>query len=107
MLDTRPALTPLFTTLGVAATVTLAGGGPIPATLIWLTRPGQPYPVSAEMAVSEPRRIAAFRRDQVPSLPTTGTIIQAPERAGGPVKSFRVEGVEREDDEVIQVIVGE
>lgn len=52
----------------------------------------------------EPRRVMAFRRDQVTTVPQKMLVV-APDIDGGPVRGWRVESVEYSDAEHFRVLL--
>ncbi len=104
-MDLRPSITPAFADFGLPVTITPPGGSPISTTGIWVTPQTIDVPVGAEARVAEAYKVLALRRDQVPSAPR-GTTILAAEQAGGPSKTWKVDGVERADEpDVLRVVV--
>jgi|SRR5689334_10060375 len=104
-LDLRPALDPIFNLFGVSATVTVPGGSPVATVVVWSGSGAGVFPAPpAELQVTELRRRLAVRRDHVPTMPT-GTEIVAPELKGGTPQTFKVESIEREDEQVFVVVL--
>lgn len=96
-----------FDTHGVEATVTrpYPDDTPITTRVIWALPTTDPFPVSGEFGRQEARRVMALRRDEVPTVPKH-TIVLAPERAGGTIQRWRVEGPDRiEADHARMVVV--
>lgn len=80
---------------GVPATVTPFGGSPVSTQLIWMVEPatdGQPY--GTDIRRSDPRRLAAISKADVPTL-ARGTVIAAPEVEGEADKTWVVDGFDR------------
>jgi len=100
--DLRVPLDPIFATFGVPATVTRPAADPIATTGIWVPEAAVEAFADADFGRRETRRVMAFRRDQVASLPK-GTLVLAAETAGGDTKRFRVDGTERQDSETHHV----
>lgn len=77
---------------GVAATVTRPApdDDPIETDAIWVPLPTANEPDVAPWQRREELRCLAFDRDVVPTLPA-GTLITAPERKGGAVKTWIVD----------------
>lgn len=57
-----------FGTHGVAATITVPGAPPVPATVIWLTPVSELRP-EGQFPRTEARRSLAVRRDEIPAIP--------------------------------------
>jgi hypothetical protein len=89
---------------GVDATVTPTGSDSIVTRGIWVTPTAEDVPSGLDFQRREPRRVMALSRDAVPRLPT-GSRISAPERDGGPVRDWRVDGIERDEADHRRVIV--
>ena len=98
MAELRPPLDPLFRAFGVPATVTPPGGLGIATTVIVGARHGVFPGTGAPLTIAEFNRIVTLRRDQVPSAPADTVIVTA---AG----TFKVDGVAREDDQLVAVTV--
>lgn len=95
-----------FSAHGVPATVTRPAPDDIPidTRVIWVTPITQDAPFSGAFAKQEPRRIAALRKDEVPTVPIR-TAIVAPEKAGDVERGWRVDGIEREEADHVRVTV--
>jgi hypothetical protein len=103
MSDLRPNIAFALAAFGVGATVTLPGGSPIATTVIWLSpvavdTPGVIHPTNV------PQPALALSRADVPNVPR-GTLVEAPERAGGIVRSWIVEAVLGMTADEVRVIV--
>ena len=79
---------------GVDTTVTLPDEDPIETRGIWLTPETVDFPASGELRRREPQRVMALGKDEVPRI-VRGTIVLAPEKAGGEVLRWRVDGTFR------------
>ena len=108
MLDLRPALIPMFTAFGVAATVTPLGGAPVTALVIG----GSPLQVTqeaqADPVIADFRRRCSVRKSEVATLPVGSTIL-APEGfvLGQPLVTYVVDLTEDLDPEVWHAVVHE
>ena len=78
---------------GLPVTVTLPYADDIVTRGIWLTPRTEEIPSGGGVQKTNARHVLALRRDEVPSVPR-GTIIVAPEQAGGADQTWRVDGVE-------------
>jgi hypothetical protein len=104
--DLRPDLDPIFAAFGVtvAATVRVSGEDPVTTTVIWLSAPTEDRPNDGRLVRREIPYLLAVRRDEVTWLPQ-GALIDAPELAGGDVKTWRVEGFDEVEPEIWTVFV--
>ena len=95
-------LTSNFSTHGIPVTVTAPDEAPISTRGIWVT------PVTDEFGAgvtrAEAKRVIALRRDQVAQVPR-GTLIEAPDMAGGVSRTWRVERPDRIEVEHVRVVV--
>jgi hypothetical protein len=98
--DARPSFEPLLDAFGVPATVTLPAPDdtPIETVGIWLAPFYQDDPTGSGFPRRESIRVFAVRKSAVPRLPI-GTLIAAPELAGGDVVTWRVDGIDQADSE--------
>jgi hypothetical protein len=96
--DLRPLMGPFFDAFGVPVTVTrpLPDNDPIETVGIWIDLAPMEMPPGMEFQRKEPQRVLALGRDDVPTVPR-GTAVLAPETLGGPVKGWRIDGLERAD----------
>lgn len=69
---------------------------PIDTRGIWLTTETEDVPTEHEFARREPIRLMAVTRDSVEGIPIN-TLIAAPEVFGGPVRTWRVDGLARRE----------
>jgi hypothetical protein len=95
MLNLRPPLDPFAAAFGLAATVTPAGGGPVSTSVIWVQTQVEGDSVGGGR-VSDLQWRLRVRRDEVPSLPPTSTIV-CPPPAGGAPQPWTVERVDSRD----------
>lgn len=94
-----------FSAHGVPATVTPSPThDPIETRGIWMTPLADLQPVGLDLQRADARRVMALRRDQVPQVPRGAAII-APELPGGPLKAWRVDGMERVEADHYRVLV--
>lgn len=100
------ALRSNFTVHGVPATVTRPSpdDDPIATRLIWLTPIPEDRPGGLAVQEQDPTRIAALRRDEVPTVPRRTRIV-APRKAGEDDRGWLVEGTDRVEDDHVRVIV--
>jgi hypothetical protein len=98
------AFTAACNTFGVDATVTPPSGSPIVARGIWTQPLTEEMPTGHDFTRRDPRRVLAFRIAETGSI-KRGSSIVAPEYGGGSARTWKVDGVEREDMEQIRVIV--
>jgi hypothetical protein len=82
---------------GVTATITRPApdNAPIVTTVIWAIEPagdGQPY--GSDLHRIDSRKVLAISKADVPTL-DRGTLVVAPELAGGANRTWQVEGIER------------
>ena len=89
---------------GVPATLTPPNQPAVTTRVIWATPETQLEPPGAQFGRREPIRIAVISRSDVPSVPR-GTLILAPESAGGSDQLWRVDGMERVEADHHRVIV--
>lgn len=104
--DVRVPLDPIFAAFGVPVTVTRPAldDAPIETTGVWVELPEMEVPLGLGFQRKEPQRVLALSRVEVPTVPR-GTEILAPETLGGPVKGWRVDGLERADVDLHRVYV--
>ncbi len=103
MSDLRPPLGAALAAFGLPATVTLPGEEPVDTTAIWLG----PVLVEVEgvlVQTSGPQAVLALPRTDVPTVPR-GTLIEAAEIDGGPVRSWSVEAVHAMTVDEVRLIV--
>jgi hypothetical protein len=77
---------------------------PILARCMWMTPLTEDFPATTDFSRREPRRIAVFGRDDLPRLPK-GTLILAPEQAGGTPVRWRTDGTDRVEADKVHVFV--
>jgi hypothetical protein len=102
--DLRPPIAALFATFGVAATVTPKDEGPIATSVIWISPIQDLLPADSAFARREGMPVMALRRDEVPRVPR-GTVVLAPEQAGGEIVAWMVDGMERVETDHYRVFV--
>lgn len=103
-MDLRPGLDAPFEVFGLPCTLTVPGGTPVAATGVWATLQTLPMPPGLEARVAEARKVLALRGDELPFVPH-GTLIEIAERAGQPLRTWRVDGWERADEEDLRVLL--
>lgn len=103
-MDLRPPLAPIWAAFSLPATLTVPAGQAISVRAIWINPQTVEVPFGAEARVAEPQRLLALLREEVPSVPRDTSIVVA-ERAGGPIRNWRVDGFGRVDSEFIEVLV--
>lgn len=89
-MDLRPPLALAMHVFGVPATVTVGGQDPVDTSVVWILTQMDRAPAGSEFARLERARVGVISKDDVPALPR-GSIIEAPERFGGPVESWEVD----------------
>lgn len=77
---------------------------PITTQAIWITAEMDAVPDGFEVSRREPRKILAFSRADVPTLPR-GSFISAPEHQDADPQRWRVDGFDREEPEHWRVVV--
>lgn len=98
-------LEPIFAAFGLAADVTTPDAeSPITTTVVWSSVETDDVPGGSAFQRREPLRVAGLKRSEVPTVPR-GTLIVAPEVLGGAVKTWRVDGTDRVDVDMVRVIV--
>lgn len=97
-------ISPVFSAFALPATVTRPGQAPIDTAIVWIQPLTQDFPVGTEFTLREWRRVGALRLDEVPTAPT-GTVIVAAEIEGGPLKTWRVDGIEKIEADHVRVVV--
>lgn len=93
-----------FEVHGVDATVKVEGFDDVETKVIWLPTTPEAVPGSVEFQTRAAFRVMAVRRNAVPRLPRF-SVITAPERHGGEVKTWKVDGHERIEADHHRVIV--
>lgn len=91
------------TVFGVPVTVSLDAGD-VATTGIWMTPQTEGYPGGLDLHRRDPRQVLVIPRSDVDSLPR-GTVITAPEAAGGAVQSWRVDGFEAIEPDHYRAVV--
>jgi hypothetical protein len=93
-----------FAVHGVAATVTVPSGVAVATRVVWLTPVAEEVPAGADLRRSEPRRIMAIRRDDLPSVPI-GTLIKVTEHLLDSPSEWAVDGTETIRSDHYRVVV--
>lgn len=91
---------------GVDVTVTRPAPDDTPITTrgIWLTTETQDMPIATDFQRRDPRRVMALSRAAVPTVPR-GTEIEAPEKAGDALQTWRVDGLDSLQADHVRVVV--
>lgn len=89
---------------GVDVIVTPTGADAIATRGIWLTPAPEDSPIGLDFQRREPRRVIALSREAVPTLPR-GSYLEAPEQDGGTIRTWRVDGIERDEADHRRVVV--
>lgn len=91
---------------GVEVLVTRSGEAGLETRAIWVTPISEDMPVGGEFQRREPRRVMAFSRTEIDTLPK-GTVVFGPEQGGDLAESryWRVDGMERQEADHIRVYV--
>ena len=95
-----------FDTHGVPATVTYADPDldVVETSGIWLPELEEDAAVGTDYRRRDPRRLLALPREALETLPR-GTQVDAPDRTGDVVKSWRVDGLGRHEAEIWRAIL--
>lgn len=80
-----------FDLQGLDVTVTPPDQAPVSGRGIWVTPTTDLQPGRLDIGRREPRRAMALRRSEFADVPRN-TVIEAPERYGGPIEFWKVEG---------------
>ena len=102
MPEARVGVDPIFAAFGLAAIVVRPGDDPIVTTAVWM--PEGTTDGGVEIVRAVPRKILAFRVDEVPSAPY-GTLVMAADIDGGDAKVWRVDEIGQVEADLIRVIV--
>lgn len=97
------ALDVLQSVFGVEAIVTPVDGEAVTVTGVWLT-PAQTDVPMPELKRRDRRRVMAFRRSDVPTLPK-GSTVQATELGAAAAADWRVDGFELIDTEQVRAVL--
>ena len=98
------ALAVNFSAHGVDVTVQRPDEDSFEARGIWVTQATDDAPTGLEFQRKEPRRVMAFRRSEVETIPR-GTTLLVAETSGGTSRGWRVDGIERIEAEHVRVVV--
>lgn len=95
----------IYDAMGVPAVVTRPAPDdtPIQTTLIWVEQSTPDVPGGAAPR-RDPRRVAALRAVDVPTLPR-GTRVSAPELQSGPARSWKVDGTDAVTADELRVVL--
>lgn len=108
MSDLRVSLGPILSAFGVPATVTRPApdNTPVVTTGVWV-RPlhEEQEPFGANRRRREPRQVLSLPRTSALATMPEGTLIVAPEEAGGPSVTWRWDGMEQAESDCWRVIV--
>lgn len=85
-----------FEAHGLDVVVELPDRAPINTRAIWMTPSPELMPPGTEFQRREAIRVIALRREDVPRLPA-GTPILAPEKSGGRIRAWVVDGHDRQE----------
>lgn len=104
--DFRPLHAAFRRAFGVAATVTrpTPNDDPVTTDVIWLPLETLEVPVGADVTRRESFRALSIPKSDVPTVPT-GTEILAPEKKGGAIVGWRVDGMLHPEIDDHRVIV--
>jgi hypothetical protein len=97
------ALDASFNTFGVPALVTPPNGSTIAAIGIWVEPLVDALPAGHDLQRRAPREVLAFRVAETGAIPRGTSIIAA--RRGEASRTWKVDGVDRQDGEQMRVIV--
>lgn len=88
---------PVRAAFGLPVTVAVEGEDPGEAAGVWCSPTTETFPAPHEgVGYRESPRVMALGRDEVPRCPR-GTLVDAPETAGGEVLHWVVDGTERQE----------
>ncbi len=92
--DFRVPIAALLRAFGVAATVTRPSpdDDPVETEVIWLPLETMEVPAGSEFPRSESRRAMGIPKRDVPTVPL-GTEVLAPEKKGGSIVGWKVDGM--------------
>jgi hypothetical protein len=105
-MDARVDFEPLLEAFGVPATVTRPApdDDPIETVGIWLQPLNLDEPAGSSFTRRATIRVFAIRKDDVPTMPL-GTTVEAAERAGDTVRTWKVDGTDMEDPDHIRALL--
>lgn len=83
---------------GVAVTVTPPAGASVSTTGIWHAPQAEAQPFGTDFRRRDPRRVMELPRTSTLEDVPRGSIVHAADRDGGLVKTWRADGLERQDD---------
>lgn len=93
-----------FAQYGVDGIVTRPDEEPIEARVLWVTPQTDGVPTSSTFQRRDQTRVVGLLRSEVPTAPI-GTIVEAPDVAGGASARYRVDSTELVEVEHIRVSV--
>src|SRR4051794_31886134 len=94
-MDARVPMASILTAFGLPITVTRPSPDdtPVTTTGVWLPIPiDEKRPIGTDFQRAEPRKVLSIPRDRVVKNVPRGSTVLAAEYAGGPVKTWRVDG---------------
>ena len=97
------AFSAIYGVFGISMTVTPVNGSPANVTGIWMTPTPTDLPLP-DLRRRDRQRVIAFRRSEVPSLPS-GSIVNAVEPGASAASDWRVDGFELTDAEQVRATV--
>ena len=94
----------VLSAFGVEGTVTPVGGDPVETTVVWLPVSMEDVPGGMPTRRREAIRMLGVSKADVPNLPR-GSLVEAPEVAGGASRTWEVDAADTTDVDEIRVIV--
>lgn len=102
--DLRPTFESPLGSFGLDAVVTPPGGPAVETRAVWLPTTTEDYPTAADQRRAEPRERLALPLDDVPQIPR-GTVVTVPKCRGAVATNWKVDEVDRVDDDHYRVVV--
>jgi hypothetical protein len=105
--DIRVPMAAALAAFGLPITVTVPHGTAVSTTGIWVNPLAEPMPYGADYARREPRKVLAIPRTAALDAVPRGSVIVAAESDGGPVVTWRADGLDGQTlhDEMRVVVV--
>jgi hypothetical protein len=90
---------------GVPATVTLPNDLPVETTGIWVQSLEETQPFGQDLGRREPRKVLAIPRTTALPVVPRGSLIVAAELSGESARTWRVDGLDRVEVDLVRVIL--